>query len=310
MTAVVPGVARTGGRRQGMDRTSRPGAVWGLPAAVFFGIFALLPMALVAYLSFTAWRGVDAPRLNGLDNWTRLAQDPEIWHTLRITLVFTVGSWLVQTVLALLLGVWAAGRQRNRAVLSAIFFLPLVMSSTAIAITWSVLLDPNFGLAGWLGPRIGFDNGNIIGTPQGALMMLIVVGAWHFVPFHTLLYQGAARAVPQVLYDAATVDGASRFRQFVHVTLPLLRNTIATSSVIMVVGTLTSFEAVLILTKGGPGTSTRILPYAMYAEGFQSYEMGYGSAIALVLVVVATILSLVMIRLSGFSRMLSTFEGV
>jgi xylobiose transport system permease protein len=184
------------------------------------------------------------------------------------------------------------------------------MSSTAIAITWSVLLDPNFGLAGWLGPKLGFANGNIIGSPKGALLMVVLVGAWQFIPFHSLLYQGAARQVPQVLYDASTVDGAGRFNQFFHVTLPHVRNTMVTSSVIMVVGTLTSFETVLILTKGGPGTSTRILPYEMYAEGFQSYEMGYGSAIAFVLVLIATALSLLMVRLSGFSRMRSTLDGL
>lgn len=302
--------ARALERGQAVDRTSRPGMLWGLPAVLFFGIFALLPMVLVVYLSFTSWEGLGIPKLNGLANWQRLLHDGQIWQSVRLTIVFTVASWLVQTALAMLLGVWAAGHQRNRAVLSAIFFLPLILSSTAIAITWSVLLDPNFGLAGWLGPKLGFASGNIVGDPQGALMMVILVGSWQFIPFHTLLYQGAARTVPQVLYDAAMIDGAGRVHQFVHVTLPLLRNTFVTSSIIMVVGTLTSFETVLILTKGGPGTSTRILPYQMYAEGFQSYHMGYGSAIALVLVVVATALSLVMVRLSGFARMRSSFEGL
>ena len=298
-------------RRTGAaDKTSRPGLLWGLPAVLYFAAFALLPMALVVYLSFTQWRGIGTPRFNGLDNWKRLVTDPNLYHSLRITAVFTVGSWLLQTVVALSLGVWAAGYQRNRAILSAIFFVPLVLSSTAIAITWSVLLDPNFGLAGWLGPWVGFPSGNIIGDPTGALMMVIVVGSWQFIPFHMVLYQGAARAVPESLYDASTIDGAGRFQQFFNVTIPLLRHTIVTSSVVMVVGTLTSFETVLILTKGGPGIATRILPYEMYAQGFKSYNMGYGSSIALVLVVIATALSLLMVRLSGFSKMRSTYEGV
>jgi len=267
-------------------------------------------MALVVYLSLTSWRGLGTPQFSGLDNWRRMLRDHELFSSLRITAIFTVGSWLSQTVLSLALGVWAAGRQRNRAVLSAIYFLPLVMSSTAIAIVWSVILDPNFGLAGWLGPLVGFKDGNILGSDNGALAMIIFVGGWQFIPFHTLLYQGAARAVPAVLYQAAVVDGAGRVQQFFNVTLPLIRNTMVTSSVIMLVGTLTSFETVLILTKGGPGTATRILPYEMYARGFQNYEMGYGSAIALVLVVVATALSLITVKLSGYSKMRSTYEGV
>ena len=305
-------VAATGrpGRRRATDRTSRPGMVWGIPTAVFFAIFALLPMALVVYLSFTSWRGLGSPQFNGLVNWRRMLKDQEVLASARITAIFTIGSWVFQTVLSMLLGVWAAGRQRNRAVLSAIYFLPLVMSSTAIAIVWSVILDPNFGLAGWAGPLVGFRDGNIIGSPNGALAMIIVVGGWQFIPFHTLLYQGAARAVPAVLYQAAILDGAGRVKQFLHVTLPLIRNTVVTSSVIMLVGTLTSFETVLILTKGGPGTATRILPYEMYSQGFQSYEMGYGSTIALVLVVIATALSLITIKVSGYAKMRSTYEGV
>lgn len=297
-------------RNGAADRTSRPGAWWGIPAVIYFGIFALLPMMLVFYLSFTDWRGLGFPQFNGLENWRRMIGDQEILSSLRITAIFTIGSWLGQTIVALVLGVWAAGHQRNRAVLSAIYFLPLVMSSTAIAIVWSVLLDPNFGLAGWLGPLIGFADGNILGTDNGALAMIIFVGAWQFIPFHTLLYQGAARAVPTALYDAAIIDGAGRARQFIHVTLPLIRNTVVTSSVIMIVGSLTSFETVLILTKGGPGTATRILPFEMYARGFQNYEMGYGSAIAVVLVIVATALSLIMVKLSGYSKMRSTYEGL
>lgn len=297
-------------RRGAADRTSRPGMAWGIPTVVYFAIFALLPMALVVYLSLTNWRGLGTPQFTGLTNWRRMLHDHELFSSLRITVIFTIGSWLSQTVLSLLLGVWAAGQQRNRAVLSAIYFLPLVMSSTAIAIVWSVILDPNFGLAGFLGPLVGFRDGNILGSDNGALAMIIFVGGWQFIPFHTLLYQGATRAVPTVLYQAAIIDGAGRVQQFFHVTLPLIRNTVVTSSVIMLVGTLTSFETVLILTKGGPGTATRILPYEMYARGFQNYEMGYGSAIALVLVVVATALSLLTVKLSGYSKMRSTYEGV
>lgn len=293
-----------------IERASRPGAWWVVPAICFFAFFALLPMVGVAYLSFTSWGGLGQPHLNGLANWVQLVHDSQVWQSIRLSVIFVVSSWVIQTVVALLTGVWAAGRQRARGVMSAIFFLPLVLSSTAIALIWQIMLDPNFGLAGWIGPKVGFPSGNIIGSPVGALIMVIIVGAWQFIPFHTLLYQGGARQIPAMLYDAATIDGAGRFQQFWHVTLPLVRNTMITSSLIMIVGSLTSFETVLILTQGGPGTATSILPYEMYSEGFNSYQYGFGSAIALVLVVIATALSLLLTRLTGFSRMRSTLEGV
>jgi xylobiose transport system permease protein len=130
------------------------------------------------------------------------------------------------------------------------------------------------------------------------------------VPFHTLLYQAGARQVPQMLYDAATIDGAGRVAQFFRITLPQLKNTIITSSVVMIVGSLTFFDTVLILTNGGPGTDTTILPFYMYTTGFKSYEMGYAAAIGVCLVVLGTAVSLLVVRFSGFGKMRSTLEGL
>jgi xylobiose transport system permease protein len=295
---------------QGADRAARPGVIWVVPAALYFGVFAGLPLILVAVLSFTSWDGLGTPAFNGLDNWRRAASDPEVWSSLRLSVVLMVACWVTQTPISLLIGVWAAGRQLNRAVLSAIFFLPLLLSTAALAVAWKLLLDPNFGLAATLGPYIGVPDGNFLGSQRGAMAMVVLVIAWQFVPFHTLLYQAAARQIPKVLYDAAVVDGASRVRQFWHITLPQLKNTVITSSVLMLVGSLTYFETVLILTNGGPGTATAVLPLRMYINAFHNNEMGYASVIGLVLVVLGTALSLFIVRFSGFAKMRSTQEGI
>ncbi len=197
-----------------VDKAARPGLLWVLPAGLFFALFAGLPLILVAVLSFTSWDGLGSPEFNGFENWTRVFSDSAVWESLRISLVLMVLCWAVQTPLALLLGVWAAGRQFNRAVLSAVFFVPLLMSTAAIAITWRTLLDPNFGLAATIGPWFGFSDGNIVGSSNGAMAAIVAVVAWQFVPFHSLLFQSAARQVPRMLYDAAVIDGAGRYQQF------------------------------------------------------------------------------------------------
>jgi xylobiose transport system permease protein len=281
-----------------------------LPAALFFGLFAIVPLVLVVVLSFTTWPGFGDPQFAGLDNWRRLVGDQRVINATRITLLLTVLGWATQTPMSIAIGVWAAGPQRNRAVLSSIFFLPLLLSSAAIALMFHRFLDPNFGLARDLGPLIGFPDGNILGTRQGALGVLVFVGMWQWIPFHSLLYQAAARVVPGMLYDAARIDGASRWDMFWRITIPQLRHTILTSSVIMVVGSLITFETVLLLTAGGPGTATQILPYLMYRSGFFEFQMGYASAVATVLVVLGTTISLVIVRFSGFARMRSTLEGL
>lgn len=292
------------------DRASRPGLLWAVPAIVFFLGFAVLPLVLVVWLSFTNWNALGTPRPAGLSNWTRLLADPQAHAALRLSAELTLAAWVTQTPVAMLLGVWAAGRQRSRAVLSAIFFLPLLLSTAAIAVVWQALLDPNFGIPGWLGPKLGLTSTNVLGSPTFALWAVVFVVGWQFVPFHTLLYQAGARQVPQMLYDAATIDGAGRVAQFFRITLPQLKNTIITSSVVMIVGSLTFFDTVLILTNGGPGTDTTILPFYMYTTGFKSYEMGYAAAIGVCLVVLGTAASLLIVRFSGFGKMRSTLEGL
>ncbi|MFB7503086.1 carbohydrate ABC transporter permease [Streptomyces broussonetiae] len=294
-------------RRAGVGVT-RPGFAWAVPATVFFLLFAILPLVLVAVLSFTSWDGITSPHFNGLANWTKLIHDPVMTQSIWLTLVLTVLGVVTQTPISILLGVWAAGPQRNRAVLSAIFFVPLLLSATAVSVLWRALLDPNFGVPGQL-PWL-FGNGNLLGNQPGSIAVLTFVGMWQFTPLHTLLYQGGARAVPQVLYQAAAIDGAGTVRQFFHVTLPQLRNTMITSMILMVVGGLTTFDTVLILTQGGPGTDTTVSAYYMYVQGFKDFDFGAGSAIALVLVVVATLISLAVVRLSGYDKMRSTAEGI
>ncbi|WP_042369394.1 carbohydrate ABC transporter permease [Streptacidiphilus neutrinimicus] len=301
------GRRRLKARRPGVGAT-RPGFAWAVPATVFFLLFAILPLVLVAVLSFTSWDGITSPHFNGLANWTKLFDDPVMTQSIWLTLVLTVLGVVTQTPISILLGVWAAGHQRNRAVLSAIFFVPLLLSATAVSVLWRALLDPNFGLPGQL-PWL-FGNGNLLGSQAGSIAVLTFVGMWQFTPLHALLYQGGARAVPQVLYQAAAIDGAGTVRQFFHITLPQLRNTMITSVILMVVGGLTTFDTVLILTQGGPGTDTTVSAYYMYEQGFKNFDFGAGSAIALVLVVVATLISLAVVRISGYDKMRSTAEGI
>ncbi|MFF2438378.1 carbohydrate ABC transporter permease [Streptomyces sp. NPDC058107] len=309
MSHHTPHVKTRGGRKTAVGNVGRPPVSWALPGILFFAVFAIVPLAIAVYLSFCRWDGLNSPTPAGLDNWTRLFKDPEFRQAAWLSLLLTTVSWAFQTPVALLLGVWAAGRQRSRAVLSAVFFIPLLLSTTAIAMLFHALLDPNFGVITEIGPWLGIDP-NIMGSSTGALLTVAFVGGWQFMPFHTLIYQGGARQIPEVLYQAAEMDGAGMFRQFFHITLPQLRHTVTTSSVLMIVGSLTYFDTVLIMTKGGPGTDTTVLPYLMYRTGFQTYDLGYAAAIATALVVVATALSLILVRFSGFGNMRSTREGM
>nr|WP_212912212.1 sugar ABC transporter permease [Streptomyces sp. TS71-3] len=273
-----------------------------------FLVFAVLPLAGAAVLSFTRWDGLSGIGWAGLHNWSAVMQDPVTGNALLLTFKIIVVSWLVQTPISLLLGVFTAGTQRYRAVLAALYFIPLLLSSAAVAIAFKAILDPHFGIGG--APGLGFLAQNWLGDPSLVLYVVIFVIAWQFVPFHTLLYQAAVRQVPTSLYEAATIDGAGRFQQFAYVTLPQLRGTIITSSTLMVTGSLTYFDVVFVLTGGGPGNSTRLLPLDMYLTGFAANDMGAASVLAVILVVIGLALALALTRFTGFSRMRSDQEGL
>ncbi|GAA0927079.1 sugar ABC transporter permease [Pseudonocardia zijingensis] len=288
------------------SRRSGASGLLAVPALVFFVVFALVPLAGALVLSFAEWDGLGEVGWAGLGNWAAELTDPLTGQALLLTLKIMVVSWLVQTPISLLLGVFTAGTQRYRALLAVLYFVPLLLSSAAVAIAFKAILDPNFGVGG----AIGFLAQDWLGDPDLVLYVVIFVIAWQFVPFHTLLYQAGVRQIPVSLYEAATIDGANRWQQFRHITLPQLRYTIVTSSTLMLTGSLTYFDVVFVLTGGGPGTATRLLPLDMYLTGFAANDMGGASVLAVILVVAGLGLALVLTRFSGFARMRSEQEGL
>ncbi len=278
-----------------------------VPALVFFVCFALIPLIGVLLLSFTTWDGLGEIHLSGFDSWQATLKDPGLPHAIWITLLVMAVSWAVQTPISLLLGVFLAGHQRYRAVLSVLYFIPLLLSSAAIAITFKALLDPNFGLGAGLG--ISLLSQDWLGEPVLAFSTVIFVVSWQFIPFHSLIYQGGVRQIPKSMYEAAELDGAGRVRKFFSITLPQLKYTIITSSTLMVVGSVTFFDLIFVMTAGGPGDATRVLALDMYKRGFQANLMGPASVIATIIVLLGLGLALLLQRIGGGSASTSQLEG-
>lgn len=282
------------------------------PAIALYAFFALIPLVLAVVLGFTDYSSAHGTfSFNGVANWVRLARDSLVQQSIVLTLIVIALCWVVQTGLGLLLGVFLAGPQRYRAVLSVIFFMPIVFSPVAVAITWENLFAPYYGGIALTLHQAGLPvTVNWLATPGQALYVVIFVTCWQYIPFQSMLFLAGARQIPTDLYDAAVIDGAGRFGSFFHITVPQLRYTIVTSSILVLVGSLLYFEMFLVMTNGGPAGSTTVLSLAMYIRGFNGGQEGYGSAIATVLVVLGLLLSLLAVRISGFGAMRSQAEGV
>ncbi|MDH2430452.1 sugar ABC transporter permease [Sphaerisporangium sp. TRM90804] len=278
-----------------------------VPALAVFIAFGVIPLFGVLFLSFTSWDGLGEIHLSGFTSWKAVLADPGLVHALWVTLLVMVASWAVQTPASILIGVFLAGKQRYREFLAILYFIPLLLSSAAIAIAYKALLDPNFGLGAGLGLDLLAQDW--LGEPILAFSTVIFVVSWQFIPFHSLIYQGGVRQIPRSMYEAAEIDGAGRIRKFFSITLPQLKYTIITSSTLMVVGSLTFFDLIFVLTEGGPADATRVLALDMYRRGWNASLMGPASAIAVILVLVGLALALFLRRLGGRDATASQMEG-
>ena len=297
MTAIAPLLVPATRPRAARGAQSASVTWMAVPALVMFVAFGIVPLLGVLVLSFTRWDGIGPIHPAGFDSWRSVLSDPGLGHALWVTFLVMILSWAAQTPISILIGVFLAGRQRYREWLAVLYFIPLLLSSAAVSITYKALLDPNFGLgAGLKIPLLAQD---WLGQGGLALGVIIFVVSWQFVPFHSLIYQGGVRQIPSSMFEAAQIDGAGRIRQFFSITLPQLKYTIITSSTLMVVGSLTFFDLIFVLTGGGPGDATRVLALDMYKRGFQANLMGPASGIAVILVLVGLGLALLLRRLGG-----------
>ncbi len=293
-------------------RTTPLALLWTAPALGLYGLFALLPLVVAVYLSCVRWNGLGQMVWTGAGNWQSLLTDGVALHAILLSLEMMVLTWVIETPLSLLLGVFMAGEQRYRSVLSVFYFVPLLFSTVALGITWVSLLDPNFGVVDTLLRALGLGAlaQGWLGNADLAFPVVVLLIAWQFIPFHALLYQAGTRQIPRELYEAATIDGATRWGSFFSITLPQLRYTFITSSTLMLTGSLTYFDIIWVTTGGGPGYATRVLPLHMYITAFQSEQIGYGSALAVVLIVIGVALSLILLRATRFTQMASQLDGI
>jgi multiple sugar transport system permease protein len=283
-------------------------ALWGYafiaPTGVGLAIFYLWPVLQTAYFSFTEWGAFGGHTWTGLDNYTRLLEDPEVGRALVNTLTYTVLG-LVSIPLAV---VFAAllNRKGLRAVgvYRTLFFLPVVTMPVAVAMVWRWLYNGDYGLINYLLSLIGIDGPNWIADPDTAMYALVVVGIWSSLGYNLIIFLAGMQAIPKEYYEAAAIDGASPVAQFFRITIPLLSPTAFFVSIISVVGSLQLFDLVYVMAGSGPAARgnpafprLQTVVQLFYDRAFVTNDGGYGAAIAMMLLVIIVALTIVQFRL-------------
>jgi len=269
------------------------------PWLVGFILFTAGPMLISLYASLTDWDLLTDPRWVGLDNYRDLATDPLFLQSIKVTLAYTAAYVPLDLVGGLLLALLVRPQFKGIGIFRTIFYLPTVLSGVAFVVVWLWMLNPNGGLInlalGWFGiegPRWLLD-------PKYALWSLVLMSFWGWGR-SMALYLGGLQSIPGELYEAAAMDGASSFRQFFSVTLPLLSPTIFFNLVLSVIATFQSFTSAFVATNGGPLDSTLFLVLYIYRQAFEFFHMGYAAALAWVLFFIVLILTLLLLRSQKF----------
>ena len=286
---------------KGNDRSSRRLiAVFLAPTVIGLGLFSFIPIIASFVLAFFKWDIITAPQFVGLDNFADLATDPTVRVSFLNTIGFVIVAVALQLVIALGLAVLVQSRMPGwlRSIFRSSLFFPLILSAASVSLVMAYLFNQDFGLInqvlGWFGiGKVGW-----LTTGFGAQIVVVVVYVWQNFGFSFLLFLGGLAAIPTDVYEAASLDGATGWRQFRQVTLPLISPTLLVASVMAIISALQIFDQHYVLTRGGPGDSTRTAVEVIYESAFQQLEFGRASAIGIVLTVLIMLITFLQFRLS------------
>lgn len=267
------------------------------PAILGLIFFTLGSIVASAYISFTEYDILGSPEWTGLRNYMELIGDPFFWHSLKVTVIYSVVSVPLGLVVSLALAMLLNQSLKGIYLFRTIYYLPAVISGVAVALLWKWIFNPDFGLMNWFLNLLGIEGPKWLYDEAWALPALIVMSLWG-VGSGMLIYLAGLQGIPSELYEAAEIDGAGRWRKFANVTVPMLSPVIFFNLVMGIIGSLQIFTEGYVMTAGGPNNATLFSVLYLYRNAFDYLQMGYASAIAWVLFLIIMLLTLIVFKSS------------
>lgn len=266
------------------------------PGILLFTAILLIPICQAFYYSLCDWNALTKPKFVGFDNYIKLFADDETMKiAIKNSVFFTLFSAITQQILGLALAAVLTNVKKGRNIFKNIYYLPVVLSSAALGLLWSFLFNPKMGinqilkLFGIKGPLWLMDTKGFIVLP---MWMIAVVALWQYAGSTMMLYMARISGISKSLYEAAYMDGATKFQAFKKLTLPLVKPMVGTTLSLNCIGSLKFFDLVYNMTQGGPNHRTEVLATHLYDQGFKYFKYGYASAIGIVLLIMCLLVTL------------------
>jgi multiple sugar transport system permease protein len=270
------------------------------PTIIGVAVFVVGPIIFSLVLAFFRWDIISSPQFVGFENFVDAAKDRTTLVSFRNTALFVVVAVILQLGVAMLLAVLVQSKMPKalRVFFRSTFFFPLILSAASVSILMKYLFNDSYGVINWLLSLVHIPAVPWLTSTQWAMVVVILVYVWQNFGFSFLLFLGGLSGVPQDVYEAASIDGATGWRRFRSITLPLVSPTILVASVMAMISALQIFDQPYVLTRGGPGDSTRTVVMVIYESAFRQLEFGRASAVGLVLMLVIMAVTALQFRLS------------
>jgi ABC-type sugar transport system permease subunit len=269
------------------------------PSLLVFGVFVFFPLIYTFWLSATDWNLISpVKKFVGLHNYLKLLRDPLFWKVLSNTVVFSFFAVAISVSLGLFIAVLINRRTPGRTLFRTAIFLPYVTATSAMALVWLWIFDPQYGFLNMILKALGLGGPEWLASTSWAMPAIVIMTIWRFTGYIMLIYLGGLQAIDNELLEAASVEGAGRLATFWKITFPLLSPTTLFVVITTLITMLQNFETVYIMTQGGPVNSTNMLVLYIYQNAFQFFEAGYASTVSVVLFVIMIGLTWLQLRSS------------
>jgi len=277
------------------------GYLWVAPIMAFQIVFEILAIGFLIFFAFFKWDLISAPHFVAFQNFIKFIHSAEYWRTLYHTLVYASGVMSGSIIIGLLLAfLFSEINVKGRRLFLIAVFLPYVSSQAATGYVWRWLLAEQGGLINYYLDRIGLFTPHWLTTPGWAMLAVIMMSCWRLIGYNTLLFFIGIQAIPEIYYEAAKIDGASRLDSFWHITLPLLKPTSLFVLIVTMISATQVFTPVYVLTEGGPYGSTEVLMMRVYKIAFNNYRFGYANALSLSLALI--LMGIMIVQFRYFSQ--------
>jgi len=259
------------------------------PSLIIFVVLVIIPIVKSFYYGFFEWNGLSQPIFVGLENFKDVLSDKVFWKSFLNNIMVVLASVFGQIPLGLVIAILINKKLKSSSFFRTVFFIPMILSTVVVGLLWSTILNVQVGILNQLLEFIGLDSlaKNWLGDPKYAMLTICLVIIWQFVGLYMIIFLAALQNIPEEIFEAADIDGATEAQKLFKVTIPMLWENIMSAVVLCIAGGMRTFDLVFVMTKGGPAHATELMATYMYNKTFEVYKYGYGSAVSLLIFIIS-----------------------